>query len=67
MVKITHVYNVFNHALLSHCVPFNLKFACFALWSFTSNIISINILVNIIINSRGRPVPTPINSTGKGL
>ena len=54
------------YSQFSHCVPFNLKFACFALWSFTSNII-INILVNIIINSRGRPVPTPINSTGKGL
>ena len=49
-----------------HCVPFNLEFICLVLLYFTSNII-INILVNVIINSRSRLDPTAINSTEKGL
>ena len=42
-----------------------MEFLCLVLLYFTSNIIIINTLVNIIINSRSRTVPTPINSTEK--
>ena len=47
-------------------IPFSLEFLCVVLFlCFT--IIIISIIINIIIDDRRRPVPTPANCTGSPL